>query len=80
MFKLLWRKLKFFIHMSQPSNSGKEDFSGEKMSPISGNLEKDLEYIRSAMGYNKDLISREFIIGFQQKIKAAVLMIRWAGR
>ncbi|MCR4431600.1 MAG: spore germination protein [Tepidanaerobacteraceae bacterium] len=75
MLQFLRRKIQFLGRKIRHSKGVSPEHAKEKVSPFSGNLSRDLEEVKSVLGFSKDLIIKEFFIEARQKIKAAILMI-----
>lgn len=57
---------------SDPS-LGQSDSSKETQEPLTINLHENLEYIKIALGNSSDIVIREFQIGSERQIKAAII-------
>lgn len=73
MFRLLSRKLRSINRIIEPSNEGqmKPDTSAQ----LSPNLQYNLDTLHQILGESGDVVKRELTLGFENKVKAALLYI-----
>lgn len=75
MLQFFLKKYRFLKSNLQPSKTNQQDSENRKMSPLTGNLDKDLQEIKARLGHNNDLILRKFFIDFQEKVEASIILL-----
>ncbi len=78
MFQFIAKKVAFWIAKSRTSDNRKQQDQQEQQDPKSGvsiKISDNIKRIREMMGDSSDVVVREFSIGPQQSIKAALIFI-----